>query len=105
MNTRLLTKQEFDATRFEPKRVDTGEPPMDFWAYVEAIPAEDFGVADCRDGQVSHVYRMGDQYEHILINSQYQGLAMVVVIDLNEKRVYGHFLLDINPVNTQVPEE
>ncbi|UTW47333.1 hypothetical protein [Bacterioplanoides sp. SCSIO 12839] len=104
MQTRLLSKEEFDATRSQPQRVNDGEPPADFWTYVESIPAEDFGVADCREGQVSHVYRMGDLYEHVLINSQYQGLAMVVVIDLNEKRVYGHYLLDINPVNTQVPE-
>ncbi|KZZ41845.1 hypothetical protein A3759_06565 [Thalassolituus sp. HI0120] len=105
MQTRLLSKAEFDATRSEPKRVEGGEPPMDFWAYVEAIPSEDFGVADCREGQVSHVYRMGDEYEHILINSQYKGLAMVIVIDLGGKCVFGHFLLDINPPNTQPPEE
>ncbi|WP_419811416.1 hypothetical protein [Bacterioplanoides sp.] len=104
MQTRLLSKEEFDATRSQPERVNAGEPPMDFWAYVESIPAEDFGVADCREGQVSHVYRMGDLYEHVLINSQFQGLAMVVVIDLAAARVYGHYLLDINPVNTQMPE-
>ena len=105
MSVRLLSREEFEATRFEPKRVDAGEPPVNFWAYVESIPPEDFGVADCREGQVSHVYRMGDQYEHILINSQYQGVAMVIVVDLATASVYGHFLLDINPVNTQVPEE
>lgn len=104
MQTRLLSKEEFDATRSQPQRVNAGEPPMDFWAYVESIPAQDFGVADCRDGQVSHVYRMGEDYEHVLINSQFQGLAMVIVIDLKQQCVFGHYLLDINPVNTQLPE-
>ena len=98
MNTKRLTPEEFNATRNNPVRVtDAGEPVVDFWEYVSQIPAEDFGVADCREGNVTHVYRMGDDYEHILINSQYQGVAMVIVIDLKAKAVLGHHLLDINP--------
>lgn len=100
METRLLSKEEFDQTRSQPQRIEAGEPPVDFWQYVEAIPPQHFGVADCREGQVSHVYRMGELYEHVLINSQYQGIAMVIVIDLMTKKVFGHYLLDINPVDT-----
>lgn len=105
MKTRLLNAEEFAATRLEPQRVDGGEPPLDFWPYVEAIPAEDFAHADCRAGQVSHVYRMGDQYEHVLINSQLRGLAMVIVIDLQQQRVYGHHLLDISPLMAQADQK
>ena len=92
MEVRKLTTEEFKATQFSPLRVESGTPPIDFWQYVEAIPAEDFGIADCREGSVTHVYRMGDDYEHVLVNSQYQGLAMVIVVDLKAGKVFGHYL-------------
>lgn len=98
MNIRKLTAEEFNATKLgKPEKIDAGEPPFDFWAYVEQIPAEDFGEYDCTAGNVGHVYRMADQYEHVLIQSQYEGIAMVIVLDLQNKEVYGHFMLDIRP--------
>ena len=103
--TRKLSPDEFKATQNNPQRVQDSTPPADFWEYVEAIPTEDFEFFDCREGQVTHVYRMGDDYEHVLINGQYQGVAMVIVTDLKNDCVYGHFLLDLNPPGTQVPEE
>ena len=104
MQTRLLTLEEFHATRINPQRVNDGAPPVDFWEYVAAIPVQDFGIADCRAGSVTHVYRMEDQYEHILINSQYQGVAMVIVVDLKQQQVFGHMLLDLNPAGTKVAD-
>ncbi len=98
MNTRKLTAEEFGATKIgKPEKIDAGEPPFDFWAYVEAIPAEDFAGNDCTAGVVGHVYRMSEQYEHALIQSQYAEIAMVIVLDLVKKEVYGHYLLDIRP--------
>lgn len=104
MQTRKLTDEEFRATRSAPLRVEDSIPPIDFWDYVSAIPVEDFGIADCREGNVTHVYRMGDEYEHVLINSQYQGVAMVIVVDLQAGKVYGHYLLDLNPPGSKEPE-
>lgn len=98
MITRKLTAQEFAETRVEkPQKIEAGEPPFDFWAYVESIPAEDFENNDCTAGVVGHVYRMGDQYEHVLIQSQYAEIAMVIVLDLKAQEVHGHYLLDIRP--------
>jgi len=104
MQTNKLTPEEFKATQINPKRVEDSTPPVYFWAYVESIPAEDFEFFDCRDGQVTHVYRMDDQYEHVLINSQYQGVAMVIVVDLKQGEILGHYLLDVNPPGTRPPE-
>jgi len=104
MHTKKLTIEEFKATQNSPQRVENSTPPSDFWDYVESIPAEDFGIFDCREGNVTHVYRMGDEYEHVLINSQFQGVAMVIVSDLKSQTVYGHYLLDLNPPGTQPPE-
>ena len=68
MQTRKLTPQEFKDTQASPERVQDSTPPDGFWEYVEAIPAEDFDIFDCREGQVTHVYRMGDAYEHGMLN-------------------------------------
>ena len=96
MKTRKLTSAEFHATKIgKPEKIEAGEPIFDFWAYVEAIPAEDFGENDCTAGVVGHVYRMGDKFEHVLIQSQYAEIAMALVLDLDKKEVYGHYLLDI----------
>lgn len=98
MEVRKLTTEEFAETKVgKPEKIEAGEPLFDFWPYVEAIPAEDFGVYDCTAGIVGHVYRMGDLYEHILIQSQYAEIAMVIVLDLKTQQVYGHYLLDIRP--------
>jgi len=105
MQTRKLTPDEFKATQMSPARVEDSTPTPAFWLYVQAISAEDFGIFDCREGNVTHVYRMGDQFEHVLINSQYQGVAMVIVVDLSSNSVHGHFLLDVNPLGTRPPEE
>ena len=104
MQTRLLTVDEFHATRINPQRVTDSVPPANFWEYVQSIPAEDFGIADCRECNITHVYRMNDEYEHVLINSQYQGVAMVIVVDLKAAAIYGHMLLDLNPAGTKEPE-
>jgi hypothetical protein len=98
MEVRKLTAEEFAATKMgKPEKIEAGEPLFDFWAYVEAIPVEDFGGYDCTAGVVGHVYRMEDKYEHVLIQSQYAEIAMVLVLDLPKKEVYGHYLLDIRP--------
>ncbi|HBS42820.1 MAG TPA: hypothetical protein DEA26_09080 [Oceanospirillales bacterium] len=104
ITTRKLSPEEFKATQNSPQRVMDSTPPADFWDYVAAIPADDFEFFDCRAGNITHVYRMAYEYEHVLINSQYQGVAMVVVTDLKNNTVYGHFLLDLNPPGTRIPE-
>ena len=98
MNTRKLTEKEFQATINKPSKVEgEAEPLFDFWEYVEQIPAEDFEEFDCTKGDVSNVYQMqGGKYEHVIINSEMQGVGMVIVNDLKSKSVYGHFLLDLN---------
>lgn len=105
MQTKKLTNEEFSATRNAPQRVEDSTPPENFWEYVSAIPVTDFEVFDCSAGNVTHVYRMNDEYEHVLINSQFQGVAMVIVVNLKTNEIYGHYLLDLNPPGTRFPTE
>jgi len=89
----------------KPVSTRSGLRPVSRWLISgTAIPPEDFAFADCRAGNVTHVYRMEDKYEHVLINSQYQGVAMVIVVDLQSQSIYGHMLLDLNPAGTKEPE-
>ena len=104
METRLLDYSEFKKTQSNPTRLTSGEPSINFWDYVESIPVEDFQEFDCRAGNVSHVYKMDNGYQHILINSEYQGVAMVVVINDEANTIFGHYLLNINPPGTRRPD-
>ena len=71
-------------------------PPVDFWPYFDAIPAPDFFGHRC-EGTVTYVYR-GDseRYEHVLVDTEDDNVYMVIVVDLNARRVLGHRLLDLN---------
>ncbi|MAZ66303.1 MAG: hypothetical protein CMF25_04270 [Kangiellaceae bacterium] len=91
-----LTEEAFKQTISSPEKVTEGEPVIDFWEYVELIPEEDYQGHDCSEGIVENVYRMtGNHYEHVLINSNTEKVAMAIVIDLEATKVAGHFLLDL----------
>lgn len=94
-----LTEAQFKSTMGSPMRRLGAEdqPPLDFWPYVEKIPAEDFEGHDCSEGIVTYAWENPDAtYQHVLINSQQQGISMVIVLDLKAKKVYGHHLLDLH---------
>lgn len=95
---RRLTDAEFRATFAQPvRRVGPDDaPPLDFWPYFDAIPAEDFAGYDCSGRQVAHAWRMGGaQCEHVLVASDDPDVFMVLVLDLDAGRVAGHHLLDL----------
>jgi hypothetical protein len=73
-----------------------GNAPFPFWNYVEQIPEADFQGFDCSAGSVQWVWRdEGGRFEHILIDAeQGKDVFMVVVLDLVNKEVIGHRLMD-----------
>jgi hypothetical protein len=79
-------------------RVDAGDAaPFDFWDYFDAILAADFEGHDCSAAEVERVYREPcGRYEHVLVRSENRNIFMVLVLDLKDKVVYGHRLLDLN---------
>ena len=78
------------------ERVD-GAPPFDFWPYVELIPDADYEGFDGSEGQVSNVWRSDDgHFEHVLIDTKEDSnVFMVIVLDLRERCVFGHRLLNL----------
>ena len=105
MQLHRLSIDEFNQTRSNPKRLTEGQPSVEFWSYVEEIPVEDFQGFDCRAGEVTHVYQMDNGLQHVLINSEYQGVAMVIVCDVPNNKIIGHYLLDVNPPGSRRPDE
>jgi hypothetical protein len=46
---------------------------------------------------VERVYRRGDaQFDHVLVETTTRNVFLVVVVDLREDGILGHFLLDLN---------
>ena len=79
-------------------RVGSSEKPcFDFWAYVDAVPVEDYAGYDCSEGIVEFVYRSEDgNFEHVLINTREdKDVFMVIVLDVREQSVIGHRLVDM----------
>ena len=73
------------------------EPPFDFWDYFEAIPPEDFSEHDFSEGLVSYVYKMHEtNLQHVLVECETPNVFLVLVLDLTDRSVVGHHLLDLN---------
>ena len=93
-----LDEQAFAAT-FDEKMIRAeGDSPFDFWPYVESIPDADYNGYDCREGEVTNVWRSENGfYEHVLVNSKDDSnVFMVVVLDLRKSCVTGHRLLNLS---------
>ena len=73
-----------------------GNAPFSFWSYVDQIPKEDFRGYDCSAGRVQWVWRSeDDSFEHICIDTKEdKDVFMVIVLDLANKEVAGHRLMD-----------
>lgn len=94
-----LAQSEFLTTFTAPMQrvsVDT-PPPFDFWDYFEAIPEADFNGRDCSDGLVDYAWTDAtEKFQHVLVSSEEENAFMVLVLDLSDKSVYGHRLLNLN---------
>lgn len=94
-----LTESEFKAT-FGDAMTRLGAddvPPVDFWPYFEAIPEAEKGGHHFTAGKVEWVYQDSlGKYQHILINSGNRNVFMVIVLDCQAMRVFGHRILDLN---------
>ncbi|MDJ0365610.1 hypothetical protein QMK33_10635 [Hymenobacter sp. H14-R3] len=82
---------------FQPPMQDvtkTAEQLLDIWHYVDAIPFVDFDGFTL--GDVAYVYlNPTGLYQHILIATEDQNVFLVVVIDVLNKGIYGHHLLNL----------
>ncbi|MEL7218746.1 MAG: hypothetical protein AAGK01_09985, partial [Pseudomonadota bacterium] len=74
---------------------ETAERILDIWPYVDQLDRDELQIEQIND--VIYVYR-GDngRYEHIVIGTSRYNALLVIVIDCENRLIFGHFLLDLN---------
>lgn len=98
--TTLLTEKEFKST-FTDKMVDvtqTAEPVVDIWQYVQELTTNkivDQYIFD--NGLVEKVYRnQSNTFDQILLPTPDKNTFIVILVDLLNKKIKGHYQLDLN---------
>ena len=94
----LLNEAQFLETTSTPMAQVSpdGPPPLDFWPYFEKISTADFAGKDCSAGVVEWIWNDSrGRFQHVLINSTEHDVFMVIILDLREKSIIGHRLLDL----------
>lgn len=100
MKTYLLTEKEYSST-FGDKMVDvttTAEPVVDIWLYVKKLVIEEVVDQVVYDNEfVEVVYRSSDNtFDHVLLPTSNKNIFTVIIIDILNKLIKGHYLLDLN---------
>jgi hypothetical protein len=80
-----------------PVRLGPDElPPFDLWGYFESLPREDFDGHDFSEGAVTHAWTMPTtHFQHVLIQCETANLFLALILDLTQRQVFGHYLLDL----------
>ena len=98
MDINKLEYAQYQLT-FEAPMLDvtaTAEPLIAIWPYVEAVPVEDLNGHALTDGEVRHVYQHPNAtFSHVLVSTLNRDVFLVIIIDLQAMKIYGHFLLDL----------
>ena len=99
MTTRLTQEQYKDTMTL--KMVDvtaTAQPVIDIWSYVGQL-AKDKEILEYinKEQLVERVYR-NDQgtFDHVLLPTDNSNVFIVIIVDLRQKEIKGHFRLDLN---------
>ncbi|RYF19523.1 MAG: hypothetical protein EOO42_14225 [Flavobacteriales bacterium] len=100
MNTYLLTEEEYNST-FSDKMIDvttTADPVVDIWLYVEQLVIENVVDQEISDnGLVELVYRnLDNTFDHVLLPTSNKNVFTVIIIDILNKLIKGHYFLDLN---------
>ncbi|MDR2188006.1 MAG: hypothetical protein LBE62_08140 [Azonexus sp.] len=93
-----LTQEQFDATFAAPMRrlPQDAEPPFNFWPYFDAIPQDDFSGHQF-PGEVTYVYEHpSGKFLHVLVNSEDPNVFLAIVLDMANRCVLGHRLLEFS---------
>lgn len=97
--TKELTEDQYKST-FGEKMFDvteSAEPVLDIWEYIEQLTIDNIVLKYVLEKQlVEKVYRNAlNTFEHILFPTDNTNIFIVLVVDIKEKIIYGHFKLDL----------
>jgi len=67
------------------------------WDYVHEIPKQDFQGFEIVEDQIPYVWEMGEgKYEHVLVGTTAENVFIVILLNNEEEKVHGHYLLNLN---------
>lgn len=98
--TKELTPEEYDST-MTGKMADvteTAEPVVDIWPYVERLVKEEQLPEIVLENElVECVYGNEDNsFHHVLLPANGENVYVVLIVDVKEERIKGHFCLNLN---------
>ena len=99
MQVKLLTEEEYLATMSESMEDATefAEGVVDIWPYVAILVDQGVVLQYVYDNAlVEMVYRnTDDDFDHILLPTDDENIFTVIVVDLEEVEIYGHYILNL----------
>jgi hypothetical protein len=99
LKTRNLSDEEFDATFSAPMNdiTQTAEEIVEVWPYLDSVFRKEYTEADTDSWDVEFVYiNESETYQHILVNTQMENIYLVVVVDIGNREIVGHHLLNLS---------
>jgi hypothetical protein len=98
MQTNQLTEAEFKATLEQMTDItDDGDATVDIWDYVQQLVAQGLVPQFVFDETtVEYVYRNeSETFDHVVITGWATGAYVVIVVDLTNECIYGHYPVDV----------
>ncbi|MDR2911752.1 MAG: hypothetical protein LBV38_00405 [Alistipes sp.] len=101
MEVKELTEKEFRSTFSEKMNNVTNsmEPIVDIWGYVSHLEKGKYFLNDhiIRNEIIESVYRNSEgTYDQTLIPTSKKNVYLIIIVKTDERRVFGHYLLDLN---------
>ncbi|WP_086458119.1 hypothetical protein, partial [Leptospira venezuelensis] len=96
---KLLKENEFRKSISNPAELKEGYDRIttNFWEYYDEISKNDFKGISFSNHEVSNIYRMDNDYDHILISAEtHKNIFLVLVNDHSKNIIIGHYILDLN---------
>lgn len=94
-----LSRKEFEKT-FSNKMIDvtkTAEPIVNIWEYAKVLSNQQLIPAIVYNKEfVKFVYRNNENtFEHILLPTSEKNVFVIIVVNIIEKKIEGHYKIDI----------
>jgi hypothetical protein len=97
--TKNLTKEEYLETMVSPMTdvTETASPVIDIWNYIKDLVYENIVIKYVWEKNlVEKAYRNGDSsFDHILLPTNENNVFVIIVVNINDKNIYGHYRLDL----------
>ncbi|MEJ7806478.1 MAG: hypothetical protein WKG03_11245 [Telluria sp.] len=98
IETRLMDEEEYNST-FRPPMLNVTENAdeiVDLWAYADLIIYADYHNCTAWEWRVEHIYETADNtFQHIGIPVPTDDTYLTIVVDVQNRRIAGHYLLDL----------